>query len=529
MSTQQSITPNAVGSKATFDPLDMKNYALAKLPEMKAGRILEGAKIVGIPVAVIAFLFFHLQWSGPIEMFEQQTKVFPPSLCYSALGLFLATLILWITEAIPNYLTSLIAIVGVLIVGLMKPRAAFAFLGEPVMILNIGSFIMASALVVTGFAKRMALFMVVRMGRNLAMIFWAFILLNMILGAFISATSAKTALLLPVFMVIAAIYGATGGMHRNNVGRNMVLQNLLYNNVSASAYMTGAAANLVAVQLLENAGAKVYYSDWLIALLPLAVIQAAISWWTGTRFLLPISHSASKPHIEGGMRHLKEELDKLGPISHGELRAVVIFLLVLGLWVTDRLHGIHAATVVMGGACLVLLPSFLRLPQLGVMKWGDADIPWHMLMFSWGAYVIGGMVDQTNIVGLMVDRTFEAWGTDHAKWVIFLVVSGVFGYSTLISESKTARTIIMFPIVIAIAKKFEWDLLGFCMPMAFMINQVYVLYFNSKPANISYLSNQYSMWESFKFGFTQLTIIWLVLIPWAQYVMPLMGFKSKLW
>lgn len=519
----------AADAKPAFDPLDMRNYALENLPEMKAGRILEGAKIVGLPLALIVFLFFHLQWTGPIEMFEQQTKVFPPSLCYSATGLFLATLILWLTEAIPNYLTSLIAIVAVLLVGLMRPRAAFAFLGEPVMILNIGSFIMASALVTTGFAKRLALFMVVRMGRNLSMIFWAFILLNMILGAFISATSAKTALLLPVFMVIAAIYGATGGMHRNNVGRNMVLQNLLWNNVSASAYVTGAAANLVAVSLLENAGARVYYTDWLIALLPLAIIQAAISWWTGTRFLLPISHAESKPHIEGGMRHLKDELDKLGPISAGELRAVVIFVLVLGLWATDKLHGIHAATIVMGGASLVLLPSFLRLPALGVMKWGDADIPWHMLMFSWGAYVVGGMVDQTNIVGLMVERVFEIWGTDHAKWLIFFVVSGVFGYTTLISESKTARTIIMFPIVIAIAKKFEWDLIGFCLPMAFMINQVYVLYFNSKPANISYLSNQYSMWESFKFGFAQLTIIWLVLIPWTQYVMPLMGFKSKLW
>ena len=40
----------------------------------------------------------------------------------------------------------------------MPMRDAFAYLGEPVMILNIASFIMASALVVTGLAKRISLY-----------------------------------------------------------------------------------------------------------------------------------------------------------------------------------------------------------------------------------------------------------------------------------------------------------------------------------------------------------------------------------
>jgi anion transporter len=512
-----------------FDPLDMRNYALEKLPEMKAGRFLEMFKVVGVPLAVIVFLYFHLRWCGPIEMFDLQTKIKPPDMMYSALGLFMATLVLWISEALPNYLTSLIAIIVAISIGVIKMRPAFAYMGEPVMILNIGSFIMASALVATGLAKRLSLFMVLKMGKNISLIFLSFLALNVILGAFISATSAKTAILLPVFMVIAAIYGATGGEKRNNVGRNMVLQNLLYNNVSASAFVTGSAANLLAAQMLEKAGARVSYGDWLMALLPLAVIQCLIAWWTGTRFLLPISREEAKPCIEGGMQCLHDELAKLGSISLAEIRAAVVFLAVLALWATENLHGIRAEVVALGGACAVLLPSFLRLPKMGVINWDDADIPWHMLIFSWGAYVIGGMVDITNIVGLAVDATFKAWGTDHPKILIFLVLSGVFGVTTLISESKTARTIIMFPVMISVAKKFGWDIVGFCLPMAFMINQVYVLYFNSKPANISYLSNQYTMWESFKFGMTQLVIIWVLLALWTQYVMPLMGFNSKLW
>lgn len=530
-SPEEGLVVSSKGSEAAaaFDPLDMKNYALAKLPKMEVGRWMEWFKLVGLPLAVLVFLYFHLRWCGPIAMFDAQTKVMPQSIMYSATGLFFATLLLWISEALPNYLTSLIAIVVAVVVGIMKMRPAFAYLGEPVMVLNIGSFIMASGLVATGLAKRLSLVMVLKWGKSLSIIFMGFLALNVILGAFISATSAKTAILLPLFMVIAAIYGSPGGEQRNNVGKNMVLQNLVFNNVSAAGFITGSAANLLAAQMLEKAGARVSYGMWLKALLPLAIIQCLISWWTGTRLLLPISKEDATPKIEGGMQRLHDELAKLGPISAAEIRAAVIFLLVLVLWATENMHGIRAEVVAVGGACLVLLPSLFRLPRMGVIDWNQADIPWHMLMFSWGAYVIGGMVDITNIVGLAVDAVFKVWGTAHPKVVIFMVLSGVFAVTTLISESKTARTIIMFPIMIGVAKKFGWDLIGFCLPMAFLINQVYVLYFNSKPANISYLSNQYTMWESFKFGFTQLVIIWGLLTLWTQYVMPLMGFNSKLW
>jgi hypothetical protein len=62
--------------------------------------------------------------------------------------------------------------------------------------------------------------------------------------------------------------------------------------------------------------------------------------------------------------------------------------------------------------------------------------------------------------------------------------------------------------------------------MAFMINQVYVLYFNSKPANIS-LPEQ----PVHDGGIIQVrndaTGTHLILLPlWAQYVMPLMGFNA---
>ena len=78
------------GAKKVFDPLDMSNYSLEKFKEIKAGIWMERIKFIGMPLAILLFLFFHLQWVGPIEMFDTQTKV-PPANCYSATGIFLAS------------------------------------------------------------------------------------------------------------------------------------------------------------------------------------------------------------------------------------------------------------------------------------------------------------------------------------------------------------------------------------------------------------------------------------------------------
>lgn len=513
----------------TMDPLDMRNYSLEKLPTLPAGPLMQWVKKFGVPLAIIFFVTFYFQLFH-IDVFHTQTKV-PADHCYTMLGIFGASLILWISEAIPNYLTSLFLIITVVLTGILKEKTAYAYFGHPVMILNVASFILASMLVATGLAKRLALRFILRAGHHATPIFWSFLILNMILGAFINATAAKAALLLPLFMVISAVYGATGGDCRNNFARNLVLQNLLGINVSCSAYMTGSAANLVAASMLAGAGAQIFYMDWFMALAPLALIVLALGWFIGTRVIFPVRGEENTPSIDGGLDRLREELARMGSISQDEVKAGIIFLLVLLFWATDKMHGMSATVVALAGAAFCLLPSFSGLPKIGVIDWNKTDIPWHLLLFSFGAYVLGGGIKATNIVGLGINNLFDSLGLngDPSKLVVFLVLAMLFTYSSILNQSKTARTIIFFPIIIGVAQNFGWDVLGFALPMAFLINQVYVLYFNSKPATICYLANHYSSWESFKYGIAMQTVVLICLIPWVQYVMPLMGFDSKLW
>lgn len=512
------------------DPLDMSQYTLEKLPTLPKTKLQLLVQKIGLPMGVFFFLYFHLQWCGVIEVFETQQEV-SPGLCYSMLGIFVASLILWITEALPNYVTSLLLIIAVVLIGILPERRAFAYFGHPVMILNIASFILASMLVYTGIAKRIALKFILKAGHHSTPIFWTFLFLNLLMGAFVSATAAKAALLMPLFMVISAIYGATPGTGRNNFGRNLVLQNLLGINVSCGAFMTGSAANLVAVSLMLGAGASVYYHDWFVALAPLAFIQMAFGIFVGTKLVFPLKKGEQTPSIEGGLDRIAQELKGMGKVSTDEIKSAVIFLAVLGLWVTGKWHGIGATTVALAGATIALLPTVPGWKKIGVVTWNDVDIPWHLLIFSFGAYVLGGGLAATKIIEIGVNYSFDAvgMGMDTPKWIVFAIVSFGFGFFSIFNQSKTARTMIFFPIIIGIAQRYNWDIIGFALPMGFLINQVYVLYFNSKPATICYISNHYSNYESFKYGIYMLTSGWIMLILWTNYAMPLMGFDSRLW
>jgi solute carrier family 13 (sodium-dependent dicarboxylate transporter), member 2/3/5 len=218
-------------ARGTFDPLDMHNYRIEKLPKRAKGPVEKWLAILGIPIALISFLLLAFVVKVPFlqDLDPEQLVSAAAKKAYATLGaegfmrsnammlaIFVAALILWITEAIPNYLTSLIIIISLVLSGVLPEKEAYAQLGHPVMWLNIMSFVLASMLVTTGVAKRFALWFILKFGKSAGSIFISFIFINLILSAFISATTAKAAILLPVFMVIAAIYGARPGTGRNN-------------------------------------------------------------------------------------------------------------------------------------------------------------------------------------------------------------------------------------------------------------------------------------------------------------------------
>ena len=522
-----------------FDPLDMNNYKVEKLPKMEKSGFEKWMARLGGPIAALVFvliywvidipLFDNLDFSGLSDKAQARLDVIGEAAfikaCYAMLAIFCASIVLWITEAIQSYLTSLLVILAIILCGITTQKEAFAQLGHPVMWLNILSFVLASMLVKTRVAKRFALWFVLKFGKSASGIFFSFLIINVVLSLFISATTVKATILLPIFMVVAAIFGASQG-ERNNFGRNLVLQNLFQINIGASAFMTGSGANLLAVSLLTGAYSSVslIYSDWLVAAFPLAMILLLIGWFIGVKVIFPMKPEERKPQIEGGMERLRHELESMGRMRKEEFKSIAIFVGVLFMWVTESWHGISAEVVVLIGAIIALMPG------IGVVKWNDVDIPWHLMLFSAGAYVIGSGLNATDLPSMMVGAGMDALGiTGQTPFIVlYLLLTGLMLFSGLVFQSKNMRTLVFLPIAIGVEQQFGLPPLSLSFPISLLIEHVYVLPFNSKPAALLYTTNHYSWSDTFKFGITMMVIAWVMILVWGETVLHWLGYTPGL-
>ena len=566
---------NSGTATTNYDPLDMNNYKLEKLPKMQKSGFEKILQRIGGPLAILAFVFIY--WfadisfinnldtnketttlaEGAVKRYDEMYKKAEKKLAvvvdasgketkhelsaaeqdqlktdthnrflrinYAMLAIFVAAIILWITEAIPNYLTSLIVILMIVLTGVTSDKEAYAQLGHPVMWLNILSFILASMLVKTQVAKRFAIWFVLKFGKSASGIILSFIVINIVLSAFISATTAKAAILLPIFMVVAAIYGASQGK-RNNFGRNLVLQNLFQINLGANSFLTGSGATLLAGSLIAGAlGIGAFsYQDWFKCAFPMNLILILIGWFVGSKIYFRLKKGEDKPQIEGGLDRLRDELHKLGKMSAQEYKAIAIFLVVLLLWATDKQHGINQTAVAFMGAVVALLP------KIGIVKWNDVDIPWHLLLFSAGAYTLGAGLEATGLPGTMINALFGSLGIGASTpfWVIYLILTASILLFSLIFESKTMLTLIFVPIAIGVAQSNGYPIMSLAFPVALLVGHVYVLPFNSKPAALLYTTNQYRISDTFKFGITMMFISWLMVILWGDTVLRWFGYTN---
>jgi di/tricarboxylate transporter len=222
------------------------------------------------------------------------------------------------------------------------------------------------------------------------------------------------------------------------------------------------------------------------------------------------------------MARLREELAKLGEMKLEEYKAIAIFVGVLFMWATrGTFHDISETAVAFIGAVIALMPG-----GIGVVKWNDVDVPWHLMLFSAGAYVLGAGLDTTNLPGTMINTLFSHWGlcAETPFWILFAILTGAMMFSALIFQSKTMRCLIFVPIAIGVAQNYGLPLMSLAVPVALLIEHVYVLPFNSKPAVLLYGTNHYSWSDTFKFGFTMMVIAWLLMFLWGETVLKWMGY-----
>ena len=398
-----------------------------------APRSLEAMlRAVGVPLAVLVAAAI---WLSPTpETLSLQG--------HKALALFGGIFVLYLTEAIPLAVASLMVVPLAVLTGTAPLKTALdGFSASPVYLI-VGAFILATAMVKTRLAERITYVILARFGSEPTRITLGVTLVNIALAFLVPSSTARTAILLPECLSILSIFGAGA---RSPFAINLLLTLTMTNATIGAGVLTATVPNPVTVEFVaKTSGHTITYAEWLLYGFPPALVMTLFTWWVIQRVFPPEFRDG---HEQADAR-ISQNLAAMGPMSSAEWRALTVFVLVTCLWATQGLTGLDTTVVCLMGACLLFLPRF------GVMDWSDANkgVSWQVLLIAGGGVSLGDILMKTGAANWLANSIFHALGLAGASaLVVIVVVMFIVQFMHVMFVGTTAMATALLPIILAMA------------------------------------------------------------------------------
>ncbi|MDR3561590.1 MAG: DASS family sodium-coupled anion symporter [Negativicutes bacterium] len=420
---------------------------------------------VGIPLAVIVPLLV-LTLANPVGLSVAGHK---------ALALFSGIFILYLTEAIPLAITSIIVVPAAVLMGITTTKGALSGFGSSTVYLMLGAFVLAAAMAKSRLAERITYLIMKLVGESARSIIFGVMAANVVLAFLVPSTVARTAILLPVCLGIIKVFGAEG---RSKFAAGLLLILAYTNSTISAGILTATTPNPVTIEFISKAagGHLISYGEWFIYGFPPSLLMTLFTWW-----YVSLVYKPEIASIPGGDQFVKSKLAELGPLSKDEKRALVVFAFVVTLWVTGEWTKIDATIACLIGVCMLFIPG------LGFMSWSDANkgISWQVLMVTGGGISLGDTLIETGAAKWLAVTIFHTLGMSDLSLVMTLIViMFIVQYMHLVFVGSTPMATGLIPIVIGMAGVLNVNPLVFAMPAGMIIGGYPLLMFYSCTSNI---------------------------------------------
>ncbi len=423
-------------------------------------RFEKGRRTIGLFLAPAVFIIFLLL---PLDMDWTQQRL-------AAALLFV--IVLWISEAIPIPIGGLLGIALIVLIGVAPADDVVAPLGSTTILVFIGAFIIAQAMLTHGVARRFAfrVLAIPGVGKSTTRTIIAFGAITCLLSAFVSNT-ATVAMLLPTAI---AILGTIANLIEDKTGKEgfdptklrvgVALMLMLAYGASVGGLLTpvGSPPNLIGRGLIEEAtGERISFAEWVGAALPICALM-----FVALCVILLLLNKPEIKRMEGVEEYVAAERAKLGPLSQKEKNTLIAFGVAVTLWIAPGFVAIFAGdesktyedvtnrldegvVAVLAASLLFILPANWEKREF-TLTWNEAkNIDWGTILLFGSGIVFGAMLQETGLA-----ETIGTWGADtfgvstELSITIFAVVLAI-----LISEttSNTASASVVVPIVIPVA------------------------------------------------------------------------------
>ena len=443
----------------------------------------------------------------------------PPDLSsagHRMLGVLVFSVIIWITEAV-SYPVSAAVIMSLMVFllgtapNMLNPskilgtsgalKMALSGFSSPALALVGAALFIAAAMMKTGLDRRIALFILSKIGARTNRVLAGVIIVGFVLSFFVPSTTARVSCMVPIVLGIISAFGVP---LKSRFSAVMMIAIAQADSIWNVGIKTAAAQNMIAIGFIEKQlGTTVSWLDWFIAAAPFAIIMSVILYFVLLKLIPP-----EMDEVPGGQETIAKELAKLGPMRSEEKKLMFISVILLFLWSTEKiLHPFDTSSTTLAAITLMLLPG------IGIMSWKEAQsrIGWGTLVLFGVGISLGSTILSTKAadwIAHVIVNTFNLYDTTAffiiAILALFLIIIHM-GFA-----SATALAAAMIPIIISVlqgaSEHSTLNVVGMTVILQYVICFGFILPVNAPQNMVAFSTGAFAAKDFIKTGIP-LTII----------------------
>lgn len=457
-----------------------------------------------------------------------------PIMAKAVLAILAFAVIMWVTEAV-SYPVSATLIIGLMILllgfspvqnlgeKLGNPKSgsailagsdllgtnhalslAFSGYATSAVALVAAALFLAAAMQETNLHKRLALLVLSIVGNKTRNIVIGAIIVSIVLAFFVPSATARAGAVVPILLGMIAAFKVSKD---SKLASLLIITSVQAVSIWNIGIKTAAAQNIVAINFINRQlGFDVSWGEWFLYAAPWSIVMSVALYFIMIKVMPPEINT-----IEGGKDLIKEELHKLGPVSPREWRLIVISMLLLLFWSTEKvLHPIDSASIT------IIALGVMLMPKIGVMTWKHVEnkIPWGTIIVFGVGISLGNVLLKTGAAQWLSDQTFGVLGLKHLPIIATIALITLFNILIHLGfASATSLSSALIPVFISLTSTLHLgdQSIGFVLIQQFVISFGFLLPVSAPQNMLAYGTGTFTVKDFLKAGIP-LTIVGYILV-----------------
>lgn len=391
----------------------------------------------------------------------------------------------------------------------------------------MGSLMFAAAFVKTGVDKRICLLIFRVLARPSVGWVTAMLILVIAPAASFISDHALAAIFLPIAIILYTNSLSVERPQDLELAKMLMITIAMACNIGGFGSPSGGARNVIIMTYLEDMfGITMGYAQWIVFGMPFVLIMMPVLWLLVNRRFRPAIRD-----LGPALASLKADITRMGGWSRNQVLAVVIFLVMLFGWITEKglitqLLGVRLGigVIAVAGAVAYLLT--------GVVNWRDYQekVDWGVVWLYAGAIIFGRTLDGTGTAYWMARSIVDGLarvGLDSGLALLGAGGAVTAGMTNLMADGPAAAAVGPITLNMAAIANPGTALVGFMgLVTACASSFAYLLIIGTPPNAIVYSSGYLEAKDFLRVGVLCLAVAFVVMLGLALFVWPAIGFAG---